>query len=239
MTATESHSSTGWRWTEKLSLAVCLSGICIFGLLVVLISAPGTQSFDESVIRQMRAPDDLANPVGPNWLAESMRDWTALGGYSVLLTITILVSVFLFLERQNSHARVILATVVTGFLLTLLLKAIVSRPRPDIVPHYSYVDSPSFPSGHSMMSAIVYLTLGLMLSDLASQRHVKVFLVVAAIAISGTVGFSRIYMGVHYPTDVLAGWWAGTSWALAIWLVLRRRRVQMITTALDRPEATS
>lgn len=219
-----SATSSSWRWTEKLSFSICLAGIGIFAVLVVLISAPATQAFDESVIRQMRTPDDLARPVGPNWLAESMRDWTALGGYSVLLTITVLVSVFLFLEGQNSHARVILATVIAGFLLTLLLKAIVSRPRPDIVPHHSYVDSPSFPSGHSMMAAIVYLTLGLMLSDLASHRRVKVFLVVAAIAISGTVGFSRIYMGVHYPTDVLAGWWAGTSWALAIWLVLRRRR---------------
>lgn len=225
---TDPAESSCWRWTEKLSLCTCVTGISIFGVLVLMIASPATQEFDESVIRQMRSPGDLSRPIGPHWLAESMRDWTALGGYSVLLTITVLVSLFLVLERQNPHARVILATVVTGFLLTLLLKAIVSRPRPDIVPHYSYVDSPSFPSGHSMMSAIVYLTLGLMLADLASRRHVKVFLVVAAIVISGTVGFSRIFMGVHYPTDVLAGWWAGTSWALASWLIVRRRRAKSL-----------
>lgn len=218
-------ASSRWKWTEKLGVAICVMGICIVSLLTGLISSPSTQEFDESVIRQMRSQDDPSRPVGPNWMAESMRDWTALGGYSVLLTITILVSVFLALERQNAHVRVIVATVVSGFLLTLILKAIVSRPRPDIVPHHSYVDSPSFPSGHSMMSAIVYLTLGLMLSELASHRHVKVFLVTAAMLISGTVAFSRIFMGVHYPTDVVAGWWAGTSWALISWLIVRRRRV--------------
>ena len=214
----------GWKWTEKLGLGTCLVGLCVLAALMVLISSPATQEFDESIIRQMRSPDDLSRPIGPRWLAESIRDWTALGGYSVLSTITVLVTVFLLLERQRVHARIILATVASGYLLGLFLKNVVSRPRPDIVPHYSYVDSPSFPSGHSMMSAIVYLTLGLMLSDLASHRRVKVFLVVAALVISGTVGCSRIFMGVHYPTDVIAGWWAGTSWALGCWLIVRRRR---------------
>lgn len=229
MTETPHTGPPRWRWTEKLALTTCVGGVCVFGVLLVMISLPTTQEFEESVIRQMRVSDDSSKQVGPRWLAESMRDWTAMGGYSVLSTITLLVTVFLILERRNVHARIILATVTAGYLLVLFLKNVASRPRPDIVPHHSYVDSPSFPSGHSMMSAIVYLMLGLMLSDLASHRRVKVFLVVSALVISATVGCSRIFMGVHYPTDVLAGWWAGTSFALGCWLIIRRRRAAAAT----------
>ena len=106
----------------------------------------------------------------------------------------------------------------------MTLKALIARPRPDIVPWLSHVHSSSFPSGHSMMSAVVYLSLGLMLSDLTSRRLVKTFVVVAPLTISALVGLSRVYMGVHYPTDVVAGWWLGISWSLACWLAIRRWR---------------
>ena len=152
------------------------------------------------------------------------RDFTALGGYGILSTITILVTTFLHLERRPARGHFIVVTVLAGYSLSMMLKAIIARPRPDIVPWLSHVHSSSFPSGHSMMSAVVYLSLGLMLSDLTSRRLVKTFVVVAPLTISALVGFSRVYMGVHYPTDVVAGWWLGISWSLACWLAVRRWR---------------
>lgn len=214
-----------WPWTERLAIVVTVSGIVAFAALTGLIATPPIQSFDERIVLSLRNSSDRSLPVGPAWFVELARDVTALGGYGVLTTLTVLVTVFLRLEQKRMRARFVVITVLSGYLLSMSLKSLISRPRPDFVEYISqHVHSFSFPSGHSMMSAIVYLTLGLMLSDLARRRRVKVFLVAAALTISAVVGFSRIYMGVHYPTDVIAGWWIGLSWALTCWLIVRRRR---------------
>src|SRR3954470_7238136 len=108
-----------------------------------------------------------------------------------------------------------------GLLLSTGLKSLVDRPRPQLVPHLSQVYTSSFPSGHSMMSAIVYLTLGSLLARLVPSRPVKVYCMFVAMGLTFLVGISRVYMGVHYPTDVLAGWTAGLVWALLVWLAAR------------------
>ncbi len=212
----------GWRWTERLSLAMLILTGSAFGVLTLLVSSETTQAFDESVIQALRQPDDGGLPIGPRWFIELARDFTALGGYGVLVTLTILVTTFLVLECKPHRARFAVVTIVGGYLLSMTLKHLVGRPRPDMVPWLSFPHSSSFPSGHSMMSAIVYLTMGLMLSELASQRRVKVFLAVSPLIIAAAVGFSRVYMGVHYVTDVAAGWSAGICWALLCWLIVRR-----------------
>ena len=105
-------------------------------------------------------------------------------------------------------------------LASSILKAAFDRPRPN-VDHYSYVVTSSFPSGHSMMSAVVYLTLGSLLTRVLPARGVKIYLIVVALLLTLLVGLSRVYMGVHYPTDVLAGWTAGLVWAMLCWLAAR------------------
>ena len=211
-----------WRWTERLGLAMLIVTGSVFGILALLVSSETTQAFDDSVITALRQPGDEGLPVGPLWFVELARDFTALGGYGVLLTLTVLVTTFLILERKSHRAGFALVTIVGGYLLSMTLKHLVGRPRPDMVPWLSFPHSSSFPSGHSMMSAIVYLTMGLMLSEMASHRRVKVFLAVSPLAIAAAVGFSRVYMGVHYVTDVAAGWSAGICWALLCWLIVRR-----------------
>jgi undecaprenyl-diphosphatase len=220
-----------WPWTERLGLSMLVLTAAIFAVLTMLVSNQATQGFDESVVRALRKPDDPNLPVGPFWFVELARDFTALGGYGVLITLTVLVTTFLVLERKPSHARFAGWTICGGYVLSMALKALVGRPRPDIVPWLSFPHSSSFPSGHSMMSAIVYLTMGLMLSELASNRRVKVFLAVSPLAIAAAVGFSRVYMGVHYVTDVAAGWSAGICWALLCWLIIRRRRSGMVASS--------
>jgi undecaprenyl-diphosphatase len=105
--------------------------------------------------------------------------------------------------------------------VSTVLKAAFERPRPDLVPHGSYVSTASFPSGHSMMAAVVYLTLGALLARVEPDRRVKVFILTAAVLLALLVGVSRVYLGVHWPTDVLAGWTVGAGWALLFWLVAR------------------
>tara|TARA_R110002072_G_scaffold303094_1_gene493259 strand:+ start:72134 stop:72883 length:750 start_codon:yes stop_codon:yes gene_type:complete len=213
-----------WKKTEVFGLLVMATGLVVFVLLVSQLGQPSLQKFDEAIVRNLRSADNSATPIGPGWFKELTRDFTAMGGYGILSTITILVTTFLHLERRPARAHFVVFAVVAGYTLSMILKAAIARPRPHIVPWLSHVHSSSFPSGHSMMSAVVYLSLGLMLADLTSRRRVKTFVVVAPLTISAAVGFSRVYMGVHYPTDVVAGWWLGICWSLACWLAVRRWR---------------
>jgi undecaprenyl-diphosphatase len=126
------------------------------------------------------------------------------------------------LARKFSAMAFVLGATGLGFLLTILLKSMYERPRPDVVPHLAAVYTSSFPSGHSMMSAVVYLTLGTLLTRLVPTPWLKFYFLSVALILTGLVGISRVYLGVHFPTDVLAGWCAGLTWASLCWLVARR-----------------
>lgn len=234
--ATDSISAARppWKRTEKFGVLVMLAGLVVFATLTAMLAVPETQQFDEEMVRNLRRLDDPSRPIGPAWFQELARDFTALGGYGVLVTITVLITTFLHLERRPARGHFVLAVIVSAYLLSMILKQLIGRPRPEIVPWLSHFHSPSFPSAHSMMSAVTYLSLGLMLSDLSSRRAVKVFVVVAPLTVSAFVSFSRVYMGVHYPTDVIAGWSLGMSWALVCWLVVRRwRAFRAVRRVLD------
>jgi undecaprenyl-diphosphatase len=135
--------------------------------------------------------------------------------------LTVAVLGYLLLSRLY-HAAVFVALAIGGgWLVSTLLKFGFSRPRPSVVPHLDSVQTSSFPSGHSMLSAVVFLTLGSLLARLTPSYRLKIYFVCVAILLSGLVGMSRVYLGVHYPTDVLAGWAAGLVWAVLCWLVAR------------------
>lgn len=181
-----------------------------------------TKDFDDRILLALRDRDNAADPLGPAWLEELGRDMTAMGGVLVLTTVTLAVVGFLLIQRKN-HAALFLALATGGALIaSLILKSSFNRPRPDLVPHLSHVMTSSFPSGHSMLSAAVYLTLGAMLARMSQQKRLKLYFIGLAMLITLLVGVSRVYMGVHYPTDVLAGWTIGLAWALLCWLVARR-----------------
>ena len=155
-----------------------------------------------------------------------MRDLTALGSNIVLLIFTSAVAVFLAVRRQTHALALVVVSTGGGFLLAQALKMVFARPRPELVPHLALVSSSSFPSGHSMSSAVVYLTLGALLSQLVEERTLKAYFLGVACFLTFIVGLSRVYLGVHYPTDVLAGWSAGLAWALLCWMAasyLQRR----------------
>jgi undecaprenyl-diphosphatase len=180
-----------------------------------------TQHLDERVLLSLRRADNVEVPIGPHGLAEVARDVTALGSVSVLTLMVCAVSGFLVLVRRWRTLALVVGSTVGGALVNSLLKSLFARPRPTVVPHLTDVLTESFPSGHAMLSAIVYLTLGALLAQLTERRRLKAYLVGVALLLTLLIGLTRVYLGVHYPTDVLGGWMAGLAWALLTALVAR------------------
>jgi undecaprenyl-diphosphatase len=198
--------------------------LVILGFIVVAdeVSDGGkTQRFDDWAVKALRTPGDVANPIGPPWLEEMARDMTAMGGVLVLALVTLIVAGYLWISRQRRAMFFLLGATAGALVLSILLKDLFDRARPQLVPYLSFVATTSFPSGHSMLSASVYLTLGTLLARLVRQIRLKLYFVGVAMALTFLVGVSRVYMGVHYPTDVLAGWMAGVGWAMLCWLLAR------------------
>jgi len=181
-----------------------------------------TLAFDRRILMALRNPADPADPIGPRWLAESLRDVTALGGFTVLTLVAIVAVLALVFHGKRKQALVFAAVVVCAQLSANLLKGLYARPRPDFLPHDMFVYSASFPSGHSTVAAATYLALATTIASLEPKARTKTLAYVMAALIIVAVGFSRVYLGVHWPSDVLAGWTLGSAWALAGWIVLRR-----------------
>lgn len=180
-----------------------------------------TRAFDEGVLLMLRDATDPAMPAGPAWLTKMMVDITAIGGVTVLALLVTLVVIYLALRRKFRTAAFVTVSILGGWALSSALKLGIARPRPEVVQHLVEVTDMSFPSGHAMLSAITYLTLGAMLSRLEDRPSLRYFFPLVAVFLTFIIGLSRIYLGVHYPTDVLGGWAAGTVWACASWFVAR------------------
>ena len=204
-----------------LSAVVLSAGAWAFIELADEVTEGEAKSVDETVLLALRNPADLGDPVGPGWVEEMGRDFTAMGSMGVLTLIALAVLGYLLLAGRNRACLFTLLAVAGGMLLSTLLKMAFDRPRPDLVPHDTVVYTASFPSGHAMMAAVTYLTLAAILSRVHTAPLLKAYLLIIAIVITLLVGVSRVYLGVHWPTDVLAGWAAGASWAALCWLVAR------------------
>jgi undecaprenyl-diphosphatase len=184
-----------------------------------------TRALDHWFFKALRDPEDPAWPRGPRWMVEIGRDITALGSSMVLALVTAAVVGFLLLQRKYGAMWFVVITTTSGGLLSHILKELFARERPPPVP-FVWVSSPSFPSGHAMLSAVVYLALGILLARIEPRPLLKAYFLGGMMALTFLVGLSRVYLGVHYPTDVLAGWTVGLVWGLLCWLAawyLQRR----------------
>lgn len=215
------------RFWERIEFSVLLAGIIAAGGLwgfvelaeVARDAAP--HALDTEILLAFREAGRTDDPFGPPWLEEAVRDVTGLGSMIVLVLVTAAAIFYLLLIRRWREALLVLAAVGGGQILSSLLKLGIDRPRPDLVSHLAAVQTLSFPSGHAMMAAVTYLTLGSMLAGIAPGRATKIYVLGVALLITLMVGVSRIYLGVHWPSDVLAGWCAGFAWAMLCWLVAR------------------
>ena len=212
---------------DRDELFILVGMLALIGAIWVITSLAGevlegdTLEFDKKLLSALRKADDPSQPIGPAWLELAAFDLTALGGPTVLgLTVAAVIG-YLLLHGLYRHSAFVLLASAGGWLLNGVLKEWFARPRPDIVPHLRDVMSLSFPSGHALTSAAIFLTLGALLMRVAERRLVKFYCMFVAVMATLLVGVTRVYLGVHYPTDVLAGWLIGVSWALFCWLLER------------------
>jgi undecaprenyl-diphosphatase len=206
----------------RLLIGAAAVFVSLWGFFSVLgeVREGDTYRLDSSVLLAMRRPGELAVPVGPRWLQETARDLTALGGFTVLTLVVVMSVAILLLRRRRLQAAVLVIAVVLGQVAAEASKHLVGRDRPDLVPHLDQVYSSSFPSGHSALSPIVYFTLASIFAAGEPNRATKTLLLGAVALLVLAIGASRVYLGVHWPTDVLAGWAMGTAVALVATLVL-------------------
>lgn len=179
------------------------------------------QHIDQSVLARMQQHGYQLTAT-PSWTSEIMRDFTALGGTAFLTMLTIIVAAYLLTKNCRTQALRLLITIGGGTLLSNALKAAFERPRPTGLTFESFVITASFPSGHTMIASIVYMTLGLFIAGREPKRTTRIFILCCAMLLPLLVGMSRVYLGVHWPTDVMAGWLMGMIWALLLWIIGER-----------------
>ncbi len=207
--------------TRTLVALVALIGVPSLFLSIAGEVAEGeTAALDRRLLLAFRSPGDPSDPLGPRWFEESVRDITALGGFTVVILLTIVATLLLVFHQRRREALIFAGTVILAYASSEVLKAFYDRDRPMLVAHGSIVYSQSFPSGHSTAAAATFLTLATVLASFETRRRSKALIYALAITAMIAVGVSRVYLGVHWPTDVLAGWALGASWALAAWIVL-------------------
>ncbi|MGP0092113.1 MAG: phosphatase PAP2 family protein [Xanthobacteraceae bacterium] len=209
--------SKPWLLMSVLTIAVLLFA---FGLIAQEVSEGKPLIFDRYVMLALRNPANPSVPIGPAWLQEAARDITSLGSTIVLGIITFSVVGYLFLAGKPAVAWLMLIAVLGGVVLNNLLKFAFARPRPDFIAHAARVFTTSFPSGHATLSAITYLTIGALLARTHPSFTIRIYFMSLAAFLSMIIGMSRIYLGVHYPTDVLGGWCIGAAWAMGCWVLM-------------------
>jgi len=212
---------------DRSELALLVGGVLLLVLIVAISKLASevfegeTQEFDKQILAALRDPADPSRPIGPKWLLSAALDITALGSATVLGLSVLAVTGYLLLQRMWRTGVFVFLASFGGWFINGALKELFQRPRPDVVPHLREVMTMSFPSGHALTSAVVYLTLGALLMRIADRRLVKLYCMLVAVSATILVGATRVYLGVHYPTDVLAGWLIGLSWALLCWIIER------------------
>ncbi len=212
-----------WRWVPKgvapLIALLVVSGAGAFLELADDVQEGDYRSFDSQVLLAFRTPGDLGTPLGPAWLRQSMIDVSALGGFTLVWAMTGLSFGLLVILRRWAAAAILAAGVGGISVLNAVLKLGFHRARPQVVPHLAEVSNASFPSGHATIAAATYLIIGALLAQTFQRRTPRVYVVAITVAITLAVGISRLYLGVHWPTDVMAGWALGSAWALVFWLI--------------------
>ncbi|WP_420407065.1 phosphatase PAP2 family protein [Hoeflea sp.] len=235
-------SSTATRLTQWLvrgiktgnanRLPVVLFGIVTLGVYAFIeiadeLAEGELRKIDEGLFLLLRSADDRSVPLGPPWLQETAVEITAIGGYPLIILTLAAVAGFFVVTKRYGAALYAMLSVGTGALLSQTLKNYYGRPRPDLVDHLDTVHTMSFPSGHALVTTVAYLTMASIIIGFLDNNRARIYVVFVAVFVAFIVGVSRVYVGVHWPSDVAAGWALGAAWASLSWLIvhlLRRKR---------------
>ena len=228
----------GWRISRRHALIAALSCWAGFAVIVALVLGNRLAAFDSAGLQYFRTGPN-AVPWGPPALLEAVRDWTALGGVLLRNLFAAITIAALLLVRLRREATLLAATILSGWVVNTLIKATVGRPRPTIVSHLAEAGGSSFPSGHSFNSAVVYMGIALALASLSAQRGVRRSMITGAALVTALIAVSRVWLGVHYPSDVLAGWLGGMGWALTASALLYRPARELADAAAPAIEAAT
>ena len=229
-----------WRFgdmelSELAALIIAAGGLWLFFAIADEIGEG--KGIDQRVLDFLRPSANPHDALGPHWFERAMQDLTTFGGTANLTLIAIVAIVFLLMIRRYASALLVVFALGGGVILSEGVKALIDRDRPPMI--YRAVDtmSASFPSGHAMLSTITYLTLGALLAQVMPKRRMKAFVFTVAVLLAVIVGVSRVYLGVHWLTDVLAGWSLGAAWAMACWLAAWavRRYLRKHDTPISEP----
>lgn len=194
--------------------------ILLFVLLAAAVSLHLSMGFDRAIILSLRDSTNIARPLGPDWLPETMRDITSLGSVVVALGFAAVLSGYLLLSGYRGAAALLFGSALGALVLNDLLKFAIDRPRPDAILQTARVFTSGFPSGHATLSCVTYLSAAALLG----QRRARTYLMIIAILVAALIGFSRIYLGVHFPTDILGGWCIGAAWVCCCYPAIRALR---------------
>jgi len=195
--------------------------IVLFAGLATAVSLNLSMGFDRAIILSLRDSANIARPLGPDWLPETVRDVTSLGSVVVALGFAATVSGYLLLTGYRGAAALLFGSAAGALILNDLLKFAIERPRPDAILQAARVFTSGFPSGHATLSCVTYLTAAALFGPLYDERRARTYLLAIAILIVLLTGFSRIYLGVHFPTDVLGGWCIGGAWVCSCYPAAR------------------
>jgi undecaprenyl-diphosphatase len=208
------------------ALAVIAAAVLAFAGIADEMSEGDAHAFDMAVLQTLH-PDasNPSDPIGPYWMDHAAADLTALGSVSVLAALSLGAAGFLVLCRKWIQAAIIAVAFGGGLAISQALKEVFGRERPPEVYRAAEILNASFPSGHALLSAVVFLTLGAMLAQAAKGRAARAYVMGVAIMMTLLVGVTRVYLGVHWATDVLAGWTAGGAWATVCWLAERHLKM--------------
>lgn len=190
------------------------------------------RAIDRAVLIGFRNATDTSSMIGPAWMEQVMKDITTLGSPTILVLAVVAATGFMAAKKSYNMAAIMLGASLSGSLLVTLFKDFFNRARPDVVAQLVEETSMSFPSGHASNSAIIYLTITVLFIRVESSLRTRVLAAALGALIVLSVGISRLALGVHWPTDVLAGWLFGTMWA-ATWAMIVK--LPIIDTAIDQP----